>query len=339
MIVAILLACFLSLSMLVNVQQLFRALSLRPAPTSGGRSNLHEVMLEYRHSRHKIAVIDVAGMIIGDGWDGRSYGMVSLLQDQLDRAADDPSVQAVLLRVDSPGGEVVAADTISRAIATFQEQTRKPVVAYLGGLAASGGYYVAAPCQWIVSNELTITGSIGVIMQGYNYRGLMDKIGVRPQTFKSGRFKDMLSASKSEEETLPQEREMVQALIDETFARFKDVVRTGRSLAHDRNDPLGRPLREDWEEYADGRILSGKQAFSIGFVDELGDVETAIERALSLAEIPNANLIQYQRQFGLGNLFRLLGESESRAVRIDLGVEALPVEPGRLYYLLPTVVP
>jgi protease-4 len=132
---------------------------------------------------------------------------------------------------------------------------------------------------------------------------------------------------------------MIQALIDETFARFKDVVRTGRSVAHDRNDPLGRPLRDDWEEYADGRILSGKQAFNIGFVDELGNVETAIDRALSLAEIPNANLVQYQRQFGLGNLFRLLGESESRAVRIDLGVNALPVEPGRLYYLLPTVVP
>jgi protease-4 len=339
MIVAVLLAGLLALSLLVNMQQLFRAVSFRATPTAAGRNGLHEVMLEFRHSRHKIAVIDVTGMIIGDSWDGRSYGMVTVLQDQLDRAAEDPNVQAVLLRIDSPGGEVVAADTISRAIATFQAETQKPIVAYLGGLAASGGYYVAAPCQWIVSNELTITGSIGVIMQGYNYRGLMDKIGIRPQIFKSGKFKDMLSGSKSEEETLPQEREMVQGLIDETFARFKDVVRTGRSSARDRNDPLGRPLRDDWEEFADGRILSGKQAFSIGFVDELGDVETAVQRALGLAEIPNANLVQYQRQFGLGNLFRLLGETESRAVRIDLGVDALPIQPGRLYYLLPTVVP
>jgi protease-4 len=267
--------------------------------------------------------------------------MVSQVQDQLDRAADDSDVQAVLLRIDSPGGEVMAADTISRAVATFQNESRKPVIAYLGGLAASGGYYVAAPCQWIVSNELTITGSIGVIMQGYNYRGLLDKVGIRPQIFKSGKFKDMLSGSKSEDEILPQEREMVQNLIDETFARFKEVVRDGRTFANNHNEQLGKPLSENWEEYADGRILSGKQAFALGFVDELGDFETAVQRALNLAEIPNANLIRYERQLSLGNLFRLLGESESRAVRIDLGVGAdpLPLQPGRLYYLLPTVVP
>ena len=338
MIVAILLAGFLMLSLLFNLQQLVRSLSLGGSAVSSQRG-LQEVQLDYRHSRNKIAVIDVTGMIVGDAWDGRTYGMVSQLQDQLDRAANDPNVQAVLLRIDSPGGEVLAADTISRAIERFQEDTQKPVVAYLGGLAASGGYYIAAPCQWIVSNELTITGSIGVIMQGYNYRGLMDKIGVRPQIFKSGKFKDMLSGSKAEDEILPQEREMVQNLIDETFARFKEVVRQGRASAQDRNDQTGQPLRDDWEEYADGRILSGRQAFSVGFVDELGDVETAVQRALDLAGIPNANLVQYQRQFELGNLFRLLGETESRAVRIDLGMDTLPVEPGRLYYLLPTVVP
>jgi protease IV len=338
MIVSILLAGFLMLSLLFNVQQLVSSFSLG-ASAAGGKRGLQEVQLDYRHSRNKIAVIDVTGMIVGDAWDGRTYGMVRQLQDQFDRAATDPNVQAVLLRIDSPGGEVLAADTISRAIERFQEDTQKPVVAYLGGLAASGGYYIAAPCQWIVSNELTITGSIGVIMQGYNYRGLMDKIGIRPQIFKSGKFKDMLSGSKAEDEILPQEREMVQNLIDETFTRFKEVVRKGRASAHDRNDQAGRPLRDDWEEYADGRILSGTQAFSVGFVDELGDVETAVQRALDLAGIPNANLVQYQRQFELGNLFRLLGETESRAVRIDLGMDTLPVEPGRLYYLLPTVVP
>ena len=203
MIVAILLAGFLMLSLLFNLQQLVRSLSLGGSAVSSQRG-LQEVQLDYRHSRNKIAVIDVTGMIVGDAWDGRTYGMVSQLQDQLDRAANDPNVQAVLLRIDSPGGEVLAADTISRAIERFQEDTQKPVVAYLGGLAASGGYYIAAPCQWIVSNELTITGSIGVIMQGYNYRGLMDKIGVRPQIFKSGKFKDMLSGSKAEDEILPQ---------------------------------------------------------------------------------------------------------------------------------------
>jgi protease-4 len=339
MIVAVLLAALLIVSLLLNLQQLVRALSFASPAYSTSRRGLHEVVLDHRHSRNKIAVIDVAGMIIGDSWDGHSYGMVSQIQDQLDQAAADSSVQAVLLRVDSPGGEVLAADTISRAITAFQEETRKPVVAYLAGLAASGGYYVSAPCRWIVSNELTITGSIGVIMQGYNYRGLMDKIGIRPQTFKSGKFKDMLSGSKAEDEILPQEKEMIQNLIDETFARFKEVVHTGRTDARARNQAQGQVLRDDWEEFADGRILSGKQAFDIGFVDELGDFETAVQRALKLANIPNANLIHYRRQFELSNLLRLFGGAESRAVRIDLGVDHLSLQPGRLYYLLPTVVP
>lgn len=339
MIVAILLGALLLVSLLVNLQQLVGALTLGTRSMAQGRPGLHEVTLDHRQSRNKIAVIDVAGMIIGDSWDSHSYGMVSQIQDQLDQAASDSQVKAVLLRIDSPGGEVLASDTISRAIASFQEETEKPVIAYLGGLAASGGYYVAAPCQWIVSNELTITGSIGVIMQGYNYRGLMDKIGIRPQVFKSGRFKDMLSASKAEEDILPEERMMVQSLIDETFARFKEVVRDGRAFANDRNQDLGRALRDDWEDYADGRILSGTQAFDVGFVDELGDLETAVQRALTLADIPNANLIGYRRPFELGNLLRIFGETESRAVHIDLGIDALPIQVGRLYYLLPTVVP
>ncbi len=339
MILAILLACLLMVSLLANVQQLFRAFSFHSAGASEGKRGLNEAMLDYRHSRHKIAVIDLAGLIVGEAWDGGSYNMVSQIKDQLDRAADDPDVQAVILRVDSPGGEVLAADTISRAIATFENETQKPVVAYLGGLAASGGYYVAAPCQWIVANELTITGSIGVIMQGYNYRGLLDKIGIRPQIFKSGKFKDMLSGSKSEEEILPQEREMVQKLIDETFDRFKEVVRKGRSFANERNDQLGQRLSDDWEQYADGRILSGKQAFSLGFVDELGDFEAAVQRALSIADIPNANLIRYQRPFELGSLLRLFGKTESKAVHIDFGLHTLQIQPGRMYYLLPSVVP
>ncbi len=110
----------------------------------------------------------------------------------------------------------------------------------MGSLAASGGYYVSAPCDWIVANELTITGSIGVIMEGFNYRGLMDKIGVRPEVFKSGKFKDMLSPTKSPEETSPEEVQMVQHLIDETFAQFKGVVADGRHAAFHNSKQSGQ---------------------------------------------------------------------------------------------------
>jgi protease-4 len=208
----------------------------------------------------------------------------------------------------------------------------------MGGLAASGGYYVSAPCRWIVANELTITGSIGVIMHSYNYRGLLNKVGVRPEVFKSGKFKDMLSGEKDEEEILPEEKQMIQSLIDETFQRFKKIVAEGRENASDQNRGEGRPLADDWENYADGRVLSGKQAYELGFVDELGNFDTAVERARLLARIKDANLVQYQRPFDLSNLFRLFGESESRALKIDLGMQLPKLQVGRLYFLSPTVL-
>src|SRR5207249_2637771 len=161
--------------------------------------------------------------ISSEPWDRSGKSMVELIADELKVAADDGAVKAVILKVDSPGGEVLASDDISRAITEFQENTDKPVIAAMGGLAASGGYYVSAPCRWIIANELTITGSIGVIMHSFNYRGLLDKVGLYPQVFKSGKFKDMLSGSKSVNEIDPKEREMIQTMIDETFEKFKSV--------------------------------------------------------------------------------------------------------------------
>src|SRR6185369_8858196 len=119
-----------------------------------------------------------------------------------------------------------------------------------------------APCRWIVANELTITGSIGVILHSWNYRGLMNKVGLRPQTYKSGKFKDMLSGERDPDEIPPEEREMVQKLIDDTYGKFKSVVAEGRGKAHDKNkgnkgaDDQGKALAQDWAEYADGRVLS-----------------------------------------------------------------------------------
>jgi protease IV len=142
------------------------------------------------HAHNKIAILEVKGMITSEPWSHSGRTMATVLQDQLKVAAEDDDVKAVILKVDSPGGEVMASDDIATAVREFQTKHNKPVVASMGSLAASGGYYVSAPCQWIVANELTLTGSIGVIMQAFNYRGLMDKVGVVPTTFKSGRFKE-----------------------------------------------------------------------------------------------------------------------------------------------------
>jgi protease-4 len=205
----------------------------------------------------------------------------------------------------------------------------------MGGLAASGGYYISAPCRYIVANELTITGSIGVIMHGYNYRGLMDKIGVVPEVYKSGRFKDMLSGEKEPGTADPEERKMVEAMITETFGKFTRVVAEGRGLAAERNGAKGRPLAAGWRDYADGRILTARQAYDLGLVDQIGDFKAAVKAAKDLAGISNAALVQYAQPFDFSNLLRLLGKSEAPVLKIDLGFDAPKLQAGRPYYLLP----
>jgi protease-4 len=179
-------------------------------------------------------------------------------------------------------------------------------------------------------------------MSAYNYRGLLDKVGLRPEVFKSGQYKDMLSGSKKETDITPEERAMVQKLVDQTFERFKSVVAEGRKQANEQNkggnqDP-GRALSGDWKEFADGRVLSGKEAFDLGFVDELGDLETAVERARNLANIDDANLVQYQPVLDLASLFRLFGKSEPTTLKVDLGMDLPRLEAGKLYFLSPTFV-
>src|SRR6266516_1658293 len=294
--IAIVLGILLAFSVLSNLRHLIHVVKVGAKSGRQAREHLEEVTFENNQSKNKIAVLDITGIISSEPWDRTTHNLVDLISDQLRLAGEDDSAKAVVLRVDSPGGEVLASDEIYRAIADFEKNYKKPVVASMGGLAASGGYYVSAPCRWIVANELTITGSIGVIMHSYNYRGLLNKVGVRPEVFKSGKFKDMLSGEKSEDEVLPEEKQMVQALIDETFKKFKQVVADGRKSAHEQNGAEGRALADEWEDYADGRVLSGKQAYELGFVDELGNFATAVERARQLAKIKDANLVQYKRQ-------------------------------------------
>src|SRR5205807_5034270 len=164
--------------------------------SSGGKHihasgpRLEEVIIEDNDAANKIAVVDIEGIITSKVIDGGGYNLVDIVKAQLKHAEDDDKVKAVILKVDSPGGEVLASDEIYRLISDFQKKSSKPVIGSMGNLAASGGYYVSAPCRWIVANDLTITGSIGVILHSWNYRGLMNKVGLRPDTYKSGKFKD-----------------------------------------------------------------------------------------------------------------------------------------------------
>ena len=304
---------------------------------------LQETWVKDNNSQNKIAVIPLEGVIMSGG-AGRG-DLVGTVEKALQQAEEDKHVKAVVLKVNSPGGEVLASDDIYNLVEQFQRKTSKPVVASMGSIAASGGYYVSAPCQWIVANELTITGSIGVIMHGYNFRGLMDKVGVRPEVFKSGKFKDMLSPDKREEDITAEERELVQSMVNETFDKFKSIVTEGRGAAAKKNGSgpdSGKVLAENWQQYADGRILSGKEALRLGFVDELGNLDTAVARARKLAKITDANVIEYQPVFDLSDIFGFLGQSsksEARTLKIDMGIDMPRLQLGRLYFLYPLALP
>jgi len=302
--------------------------------------NLDEYLLKDNDSANKIAVITVDGIISDSLTDQTGYNMVDVVRAQLDRAKKDRRVKALILKVNSPGGEVLASDEINKLLVKFQGGTDgKPVICSMGSLAASGGYYISAPSRWIVANQLTLTGSIGVIMETINFRGLMDKIGVEPYVFKSGLYKDMLSGMRATNEIPAGEHAMVQNLIDQTYDQFKNVVAAGRADAHDKNKTEGRPLALDWTKYADGRVLSGTQAYDLGFVDQLGDFQDAVDRAKQIAHIHTANLIEYRERYDISNFLRLLGQTElSHDVKLDLGMELPKLQAGEMYFLAPTFV-
>ena len=349
MVTAIILAVLLGFAGLIIMAQ-FVAHSFgfnHSLKTVGAREvgpKLEECLLEDNDSQNKIAVITVDGIISGHVDDESGNNLVDVIQAQLDRASDDKRVKAVILKVDSPGGEVLASDEIYNAIRAFESDEAddhgkpgrkgKPVICSMGSLAASGGYYISSGCRWIVANELTITGSIGVIMHGWNYRGLMDKVGVAPMTFKSGKFKDMLSGEREPSEIPPEERAMVQGLIDETYGKFTNVVAEGRSAAHALNKKDGAALAEDWLNYADGRVLSGSQALDLGLVDELGDFDDTVDRALEITHLDSANLVEYRERYDLSNFLSMFGQSgKAHDIKLDLGVEAPKLQAGLMYFL------
>jgi protease-4 len=339
MITAIILIVVLCLSLLINfTQAVSHAMHVTgnfgATPQNEAGPQLQETMLKDNHSDNKIAVISVNGVITSHDADESGNNIVDVVKAELEAAKKDDNVRAVILKVDSPGGEVMAADDIYRAIKKFQK-SGKPVVCSMGSLAASGGYYISAPCRWIVANELTLTGSIGVIMETVNYRGLMDKIGVEPYVFKSGKYKDMLSGMRETNEIPAGEHDMVQDLVLQTYGKFKGVVADGRTAAHEKNKDEGQPLADDWANYADGRVLSGDQALKLGLVDELGDFQDAVERTKKIAGIESANVIEYRESYDISQFLRFFGQSQPArfGVKLDMGVEMPKLQAGQLYFL------
>ena len=227
----------------------------------------------------RVAVIRIEGVIV----DSRET------IEELRRFRDNPSIKAVVLRIDSPGGGVVPSQEIHTEVLKARKDGRLKVVASMGNLAASGGYYIAAATDKIVANPGTLTGSIGVIMELANVQGLLEKVGVQSVVIKSGRYKDLASPFRAMSK---EDRGLLQNVLDDVHDQFIQAVAAGRALKVEEVRPL-----------ADGRIFTGRQARSAKLVDELGDLQDAIKLAARLVGIEGEpRVVEPRKRFSLRDL-------------------------------------
>jgi len=218
-----------------------------------------------------VGIVRISGVISMEPAGFGAPPMHEAVIARLDAVLNDDRVKAVVLRVDSPGGTVAATQEIFQKL--MELRMKKPVVASMGDLAASGGYYVASAANHIVANTGTITGSIGVIIAAPNLKGLFEKLGIRMNVIKSGRYKDILSSSR---DLSDEEKALLQELIDSSYEQFLKDVSLGR------NKPI-----DDFRQYADGRVMGGAKAVTAGLVDATGTFQDAVAKARELAKLPD----------------------------------------------------
>ena len=226
---------------------------------------------------------------------------------ELKRFSENPSIKAIVLRIDSPGGGVVPSQEIHDAVRRIRSKNNKAVIASMGSVAASGGYYIAAATDRIVANPGTLTGSIGVIMETANVEGLLQKIGVEGVVIKSGKYKDVGSPLRK---MTDEERGLMQAVMDDVHKQFIEAVAEGRSLELNVAQAL-----------ADGRVFTGRQAKDAKLVDELGDLEDAIQLAAEVAGIEGEpKVVEPRRRFSLRELLDSKFSMMFPKLNVDAGV-------------------
>jgi len=287
----------------------------------GSDDSIHEQYHSLaHHGADKVAVILLEGTILdGDGF----------VKKQIDHIRKDEGVKAVVLRVNSPGGTVSGSDYLYHHLKKLVDDRKLPLVVSMGGIAASGGYYVSMAVgdtpESIFAEPTTWTGSIGVVIPHYNVAGLMEKLQVEEDSVKSHRLKQMGSPTRKMTE---EERQIFQGLVDDSFGRFKDIVKAGR--------PAFRGDEQALVKAATGQVFTTRQALANGLIDKEGFVEEAIDRAIALAKLDKeqTKVVKYKRTGGLLDLFLLTAQSKS-APRHGVSELAslLELASPRAYYL------
>lgn len=238
--------------------------------------------------RPKILLVNVSGFISERERSDRlglirKPSLVESVKEALRKAENDRNLAGVIVKVNSPGGLVTATDILYHEIVSFKEKKKVPVYACIMSIGASGGYYISAATDEIIAHPTAITGSIGVISLKFNIEGLLDKIGVEEETYKSGDKKDLFSPFR---ERTPEEKEIIQAIIDSLYGRFLNAVHDQRksTLAMD-----------DLKKLADGRVYTADQALEAKLIDRIGYLEDAISIMKEFLGIEEARVVTYYR--------------------------------------------
>jgi len=246
----------------------------------------------------RVALIRIEGVILD------AQATIS----ELKHYSENPLVKAIVLRIDSPGGGVVPSQEIHDAVKRVKNKSNKAIIASMGTVAASGGYYIAAATDRIIANPGTLTGSIGVIMEMANFEGLLKKVGVEGVVIKSGRFKDVGSPLRKMSD---EERKLLQSVMDDVHHQFIEAVADGRSLELSDVEPL-----------ADGRIYTGRQAKEARLVDELGDLDDAIHIAADIAGMEGEpKVVEPRKRFSFRDIIESRWSSVFPKLELDTGVK------------------
>lgn len=270
----------------------------------------------------KIVQLFVGGVISAQATSSGIPSMSEVLIEQLRRIEEDEQVKAVVLRIDSPGGEVVATDEIHQRLLEMKKKKGIPLVISMGSTAASGGYYLATAGDAIFANRNTITGSLGVIFTLVNYAETAARFGIKEYVIKSGKYKDIGSPTRP---LSAEERAIFQRLVNESYENFVSVICAGRNLP-----------RERVRELADGRVYSGAQAKQLGLIDDFGDLDDATDHALVLSGLRNATIVRYTESFSWGSL--LMGLQKRWTAEDPFGLKRIfehDAAPRLLYQYMP----
>lgn len=295
---------------MVVVTAMFMPQTLSGDPDNRLEERYHSLA---ENGTQKIAIIEIDGTIM----DGKE------VRKQIDKVRKDSAVKAVVVRIDSPGGTVTGSDYIYHHLRKLADERKIPLVVSMGGLAASGGYYAAMAVgkqeETIFAEPTTWTGSIGVLIPHYNFEELMKKIGVEEDTLKQGEFKGIGTPTRK---LTPEEEKILQTLVDESYARFKSIVRSGRP----------KMTAKQVDDAATGQVFTTPQAMKLGLVDKEGFLEDAVDRALQLASLDKdtTKVVRYHKPHGLTDL--LIGASAAASRKSELQT-LLDLATPRAYYL------